>query len=98
GWEGYTGGPFFEATARPEIMLLLAPAKPQPFFEMPEAYVGTTREQSDLQIAAGRKLEHWNRLDDDWRLGIWQPRYRWDYLDPETVGLTGAFFHFEQRF
>jgi hypothetical protein len=44
-------------------------------------------------VTLGRELHSWSRLDDEWQLGIWQPRFRWDYLHPMTVGLTGAFAH-----
>jgi hypothetical protein len=71
--------------------------------ELPELYawtslgahataVGPTATSDDFtQLTAGRKLEHWSRLDEEWELGLWQPRYRWDYLHPMSVGLTGAF-------
>lgn len=40
-------------------------------------------------VSLGRRFEDWNELDRTWRLGIWEPRFRWDLLEPERVGLTG---------
>ena len=83
-------GSVFEAVAKPEGEILLN-ADHSIYAEMPEGYVATSRELSpNLSLALGRKLEDWNRLDETWELGIWQPRYRWDYLNPEQVALTGA--------
>ncbi len=63
-----------------------------PYLEFPEAYIGTSRKLAPLSLTFGRRLEHWNQLDEKWKLGIWQPRFRWDYVHPEQVGLTGVFF------
>jgi hypothetical protein len=59
--------------------------------EAPEAYAGLATQSSSSGIYIGRKKESWSTLDDTWQLGIWQPRFRWDDLRPETVGLTGVF-------
>jgi hypothetical protein len=48
-----------------------------------------------LQFNIGRQLVQWNQLDDNWKLGIWQSRYRWDYLNPESSGLLGGFLNVE---
>ncbi|MFL5812086.1 MAG: hypothetical protein ACJ763_00795 [Bdellovibrionia bacterium] len=61
----------------------------QAYIEMPEGYISTSSKIEVAKISLGRKLEDWNHLDEEWRLGIWQPRYRWDYLRPDTVALTG---------
>ncbi len=59
------------------------------YFEVPEGYIATSSRMEGAKISLGRKLEDWNHLDQEWRLGIWQPRYRWDYLRPDVVALTG---------
>jgi hypothetical protein len=59
--------------------------------EVPEVY-GTLGLPNGFSL--GRKLESWSRMDDEWQLGLWQPRYRWDYLHPIDVGLSGAFVEF----
>ena len=61
------------------------------FVNVPEFYIGSGDRFQSVKIAAGRKKVEWSKLDDSWRLGMWQPRFRWDYFDPEMVGLTGLF-------
>lgn len=61
------------------------------FLEVSEAYFGTSKKLSPAQAHVGRKLVTWNHLDEEWGLGIWQPRFRWDYLHPSFSGLAG--FH-----
>lgn len=65
---------------------------------LPEAYIGTSPELSSLRVSVGRRLETWSRADDEWGLGIWQPRFRWDYLNPEPQGLTGTWLEFERTY
>jgi len=60
------------------------------FIEMPELWISNSRKASpNFRVTFGRKLEEWSKLDSEWGLGIWQPRFRWDYLRPQSVGLTG---------
>ncbi|MBC7691475.1 MAG: hypothetical protein H7222_06875 [Methylotenera sp.] len=66
------------------------------FVEIPEAYVGLSPQFSPVQLGVGRRLENWSQLDETWGLGIWQPRFRWDYIDPQPVGLAGAFLTVQQ--
>lgn len=66
------------------------------YLDFPEAYVGTSSELlSPFKFSFGRKLEQWNHLDDFWDQGYFQPRTRFDYLDPEPVGLLGLFSHYD---
>lgn len=63
------------------------------YIEAPEIYAGTSSALlPTTKISLGRKIVHWSLLDERWGLGLWQPRFRWDYLSPEQVGLTGVFF------
>ena len=64
------------------------------YISVPEAFAATLNPKYKFRI--GRRIETWSELDDYWTLGIWQPRFRWDYLEEETLGLTGAFFTFEE--
>jgi hypothetical protein len=68
----------------------------QAYFELPEGYISTSSRIETVKVSLGRKLEDWNHLDEEWRLGIWQPRYRWDYLRPDTVALTGLTIEVER--
>jgi hypothetical protein len=44
-------------------------------------------------LSVGRKLENWSLLDENWHLGMYQPQFRWNELDPSSQGLTGVFLH-----
>jgi hypothetical protein len=62
-------------------------------FNFSELYVGEVRRgrYDESRILFGRKIYDWNKVDDYWDLGIWQARSRWSHLNPETIGLFGAF-------
>lgn len=61
------------------------------FFEVPQGYLGTAPEMTgDFALTLGRKIETWNTMDSTWVLGAWNPRFRWDYLRPQEVGMIGA--------
>ena len=68
-----------------------------PLIKVNEAFIATVPAPAEnWQLTAGRRLYNWSQMDSDWKLGLWQPRYRWDYLDPELQGLTGVFFRAQQ--
>lgn len=52
---------------------------------------------STLVFTFGRKKEEWSRLDEEWGLGLWQPEFRWDYVRPQQMGLTGLFIESRRR-
>ncbi len=56
----------------------------------PEAYISTYN--SNFEVTLGRKLFNWSHLDSFWQLGLWQPDFKWNYLEPVEQGLTGVFF------
>lgn len=64
------------------------------YYGVPELYAGYG--QGDHQVVVGRKKEPWSHFDEDWSMGIWQPNLRWDYLNPVSQGLTGAFYYFRR--
>jgi hypothetical protein len=41
----------------------------------------------------GRKLMNWSSLDTIWNLGVYQPQFKWNPLNPENQGLTGLFWN-----
>jgi hypothetical protein len=51
--------------------------------------------QNTDTVALGRRKAFWSQLDQDWQLGLWQPKVQIDALRPEDQGLTGAFYHLE---
>lgn len=61
------------------------------YLDISEAYFGYEFEQEDLStgIFFGRKKSTWSALDSYWTLGLYQPRFRWDYLNEHENGLTG---------
>ena len=70
-------------------------------FDAPQGYLGTSPQlSSEHQLRVGRVLkkgdEAWSRLDEQWQLGIWQPRNRWDYLNPGQVGMAGVFYDLQK--
>lgn len=65
-------------------------AEDYPFINPTEAYTDYHAQTFDSSF--GRKLEKWSETDEFWELGLWQPRFMWDKMHPETVGLTGFYF------
>ncbi len=62
------------------------------YFNPNEFYFGSSAALSpEYSVHMGRKVEEWNSLDEEWSLGLFQPRFRWDYLNERTSGLTGFF-------
>ncbi len=46
-------------------------------------------------FSVGRKKLPWSRLDEDFKLGIYQPLFKWNPLQYDSQGLTGIFMHLE---
>jgi hypothetical protein len=47
------------------------------------------------QLSLGRKKVRWSLLDETFNLGIFQPQFKWNALQPEAQGLTGFFLSLE---
>lgn len=47
------------------------------------------------QITLGRRIYDWNEMEDQWGLGLWSARFLWNPLNPERIGMTGAFYSYE---
>jgi hypothetical protein len=45
----------------------------------------------------GRKKLVWSQLDESYNLGIYQPNFNWNVLQPESQGLTGLFLRVEAQ-
>lgn len=66
--------------------------------EASDLFVATSPNLSHLHsITLGRRTLSWSVADDAWSLGTWSPRFNWDPLHPETVGLTGATYQYQSR-
>ena len=84
-------GSIFQGKINAEGLAIVKPTTAYTF-EAPELYIGSSPMQSEVvQVKVGRELHHWSHLDEEFELGIWQPRLRWDYVRPEEVGLAGVF-------
>ena len=73
--------------------------KPAVGVESKELYIQT---QKDLigksQVTVGRKIEEWSKLDKTWTMmSLWSPRWTWDELHPEVIGMTGVFYTYHTR-
>lgn len=90
--QGLSRGPVLEAGGQAFVKYTLLPSGPFLAFEAPEAFVGISAEPSPIfRLHFGRRLEAWSTLDDQWQMGIWQNRFRFDPLNPQSVGLMGLF-------
>jgi hypothetical protein len=50
------------------------------------------------QFTIGRKLYEWSKLDKVWNMmSLWSPRWTWDELHPELVGMTGLFYTYTTK-
>jgi len=61
-----------------------------------EAFAGY--DQRNFSVYVGRKRYFWNELDSYWGLGLFQPRFRWDYLNERENGLFGLFIGHQSEF
>jgi hypothetical protein len=61
-----------------------------------EAFAGY--DQKAFSVYVGRKRYFWNELDSYWGLGLFQPRFRWDYLNERENGLFGLFVNHQSEF
>lgn len=67
------------------------------FIEFPELYMSTSKKWTGpARYTLGRKLVNWSDIDRNWGSGAFEPRFRWDYLRPEKVGLLGTFLEVEK--
>ncbi len=90
---GYHSGDFLEVEGQISSLLGLRKANYR-YLAVPEAYAATVN--PTYKFYFGRHITEWSALDDYWMLGVWQPRFRWDYLQEEDQGLTGLFFTYNE--
>jgi len=82
----------FHVTAEAETLYGLRHANYH-YLDIGEAFAGfeNKNEPRHVSIYLGRKRYEWNTLDSYWSLGLYQPRFRWDYLNERENGLSGLF-------
>jgi hypothetical protein len=67
-------------------------------FEVYEGYLANSRKLTPLhQWTIGRRIYSWSVTDETWNLGTWNPRFVWEPLKFETVGLTGFFYQYQLK-
>lgn len=68
--------------------------KPELGVNSRELYIQTkTGLLGNSQFTFGRKIYEWSKLERAWTMmSPWSPRYTWDELHPEIVGMTGLFY------
>lgn len=63
-----------------------------------DAYIATSpRLTGEHQLSLGRRNYLWSRADQHWQMGLWSPRFIWDPVKPETVGLVGLSYQFAPK-
>ncbi len=45
----------------------------------------------EWDLSLGRKRHLWSAMDQEWKIGLWQPLVRWDEIHRLEQGLTGVF-------
>ena len=71
--------------------------QPQAVVESHEAYISTQDGlMGNHHLSIGRKYYEWSKLDAQWTMmSLWSPRYTWDQIHPESIGMTGFFYSYE---
>jgi hypothetical protein len=65
------------------------------YLDIGELYAGW-EPSANWNAYVGRKRYTWSELDSYWTMGLFQPRFRWDYLNERESGLFGAFSTYQQ--
>lgn len=67
------------------------------YLDIAEAYLGIDEKKPEggLFSYLGRKRFEWSGMDSYWGLGLFQPRFRWDYLNERENGLFGWFLGYK---
>ena len=52
---------------------------------------GEVTSPGSTRLQVGRKRSDWSQADERWNLGVWEPVFKWNPLNPERQGLTGLF-------
>jgi hypothetical protein len=91
-----TGKDSFDAAIEAEALFGIRSANYR-YISLAEAYLGSRTWLKPVDVYVGRKLQNWSELDRYWSLGLWEPRFRWDYLDAQPNGLFGAFAEYKGK-
>lgn len=61
------------------------------FFAVEELSIQRVYWGEEDTITFGRHREFWSEIDQNWQLGVWEPKFNLDPLRPLPQGLTGIF-------
>jgi hypothetical protein len=95
-FHGNFNGPTFKGQGDLQINSFVTD-RPQAVVEAHEAYISTQDDKlGNHHFTAGRKYYEWSKLDEQWKMmSLWSPRYTWDQIHPESIGMTGLFYSYE---
>lgn len=73
--------------------------KPQLGFEAKNLYVSTQNKLiPNQQLTLGRRHYEWSKVDSAWTMmSLYSPRFVWDQIYPQSIGMTGAFYTFRTK-
>jgi hypothetical protein len=64
--------------------------------ESKNTYLATSKKLfSNNQFTLGRRIYDFSEIDENWQYGLWSPRFMFDPLRRQNIGLTGAFYTHE---
>lgn len=74
-----------------------ATSNPQAVAESHEAYLTNSDGLlGNHHVSVGRKYYEWSKLDEQWTMmSLWSPRFTWDQIHPESIGMTGFFYDYQ---
>ncbi len=67
------------------------------YLNISEFYIQTETGDTET-FYLGRKKMMWSELDARWDLGVWEPLFKWNPLNPERQGLTGLFWQVDKPY
>ncbi|KYG60899.1 hypothetical protein AZI85_10590 [Bdellovibrio bacteriovorus] len=67
------------------------------YLNISEFYVQSRQNENETYYI-GRKRMLWNELDARWDLGVWEPLFKWNPLQPERQGLVGLFYQVDKPY
>jgi hypothetical protein len=70
---------------------------PQAVADSHEAYISNRNGLlGNHHLSVGRKYYEWSKIDEQWTMmSLWSPRFTWDQIHPESIGMTGFFYDYQ---
>ena len=87
---------FIHGQADAQLYTFISADNPQTGYESKELYLSTQKGLIEGEVTVGRRVFEWSKVDQNWKMmSLWSPRFTWDELHPETIGMTGVFYSHE---